>query len=47
MTLYNAIRHPHVHIRHAHHPGQAAGEQNGFNDRPAAWITAKIGSMSP
>jgi uncharacterized membrane protein len=45
MTLYNAIRHPHVHIRHAHHPARAAGARNGFNDRLAAWITAKIGSM--
>jgi uncharacterized membrane protein len=45
MTLYHAIRHPHVHIRHAHHPAKAAGERNGFNDRLAAWITAKIGSM--
>jgi uncharacterized membrane protein len=45
MTLYNAIRHPHVHIRHAHHPAKAGGEETGLNARLAAWITAKIGSM--
>jgi uncharacterized membrane protein len=45
MTLYNAIRHPAVHIRHTRHPAKVAGERPGFNDRLAAWITAKIGSM--
>jgi uncharacterized membrane protein len=45
MTLYRVVRHPSVHIRHHRHPARAAGEQAGFNDRLAAWITAKVGSM--
>jgi uncharacterized membrane protein len=45
MTLYSVVRHPSVHIRHHRHPAKAAGEQAGFNDRLAAWITAKVGSM--
>jgi uncharacterized membrane protein len=45
MTLYNAIRHPHVHIRHHRHPARHQGGQAGFNDRLAAWITTKVGSM--
>lgn len=45
MTLYNAIRHPAVHIRHTRHPATVAAERPGFNDRLAAWITTKIGSM--
>ncbi len=45
MTLYSVVRHPSVHIRHHRHPAKAAGDQAGFNDRLAAWITAKVGSM--
>jgi uncharacterized membrane protein len=45
MTLYSVVRHPSVHIRHHRHPAKAAGEQAGFNDRLAAWITARVGSM--
>jgi uncharacterized membrane protein len=45
MTLYNAIRHPHVHLRHTRHPAKAADGRPGFNDRLAAWITTKVGSM--
>jgi uncharacterized membrane protein len=45
MTLYSVVRHPSVHIRHHRHPAKADGEQAGFNDRLAAWITAKVGSM--
>lgn len=44
MTLYSAIRHPHVHIRHHRHPAKADGPA-GLNDRLAAWITTKVGSM--
>jgi uncharacterized membrane protein len=45
MTLYNAIRHHSVHIRHHRHPARQQGEPAGFNDRLAAWITTKVGSM--
>jgi uncharacterized membrane protein len=45
MTLYNAIRHHSVHIRHHRHPARRHTGQAGFNDRLAAWITTKIGSM--
>jgi uncharacterized membrane protein len=45
MTLYKAIRHPHVHVRHTRHPAHDKGEHTGFNDRLAAWITTRVGSM--
>jgi uncharacterized membrane protein len=45
MTLYKAVRHPHVHLRHTRHPARADGHPAGFNDRLAAWITTKVGSM--
>jgi uncharacterized membrane protein len=48
MTLYNAVRHPSVHIRHHRHPVRhraTQAEQAGFNEKLAAWITAKVGSM--
>jgi uncharacterized membrane protein len=45
MTLYDAIRHHSVHLRHHRHPARHHAGQAGFNDRLAAWITAKVGSM--
>jgi uncharacterized membrane protein len=45
MSLYRVARHHSVHIRHHRHPARAAGEQADFNEKLAAWITAKIGSM--
>jgi uncharacterized membrane protein len=45
MTLYTAVRHPRVHLRHHAKPAQLSDEHIGVNGRIAAWITAKIGSM--
>jgi uncharacterized membrane protein len=45
MTLYRVVRHPRVHLRHHRHPAHHTAGQTGINDRLAAWITAKIGSM--
>jgi uncharacterized membrane protein len=44
MSLYTEVRHPRAHARRAREPGQGDGP-TGFNERLAAWITAKIGSM--
>jgi uncharacterized membrane protein len=44
MSLYTEIRHPRAHARRSLDPGRA-DEQAGFNERLAAWITARIGSM--
>ena len=44
MSLYTEIRHPRAHARRSQDPAHA-GEEAGFNERLAAWITAKIGSM--
>jgi uncharacterized membrane protein len=45
MSLYTAIRHPRVHVRHEAGPVQTSDEHVGVNGQIAAWITAKIGSM--
>jgi uncharacterized membrane protein len=45
MTLYTAVRHPHIHRRRKHGPVRSEHEHIGFNGRLAAWITRKIGSM--
>lgn len=45
MSLYTAVRHPHVHLRRKQGPVTIEDEHVGFNGRIAAWITAKIGSM--
>ncbi len=45
MTLYTVVRHPRAHLRHTRHPARVSAARTGFNDRLAAWITAKIGSM--
>ncbi|HEY5358473.1 MAG TPA: DUF1003 domain-containing protein [Streptosporangiaceae bacterium] len=44
MSLYTAIRHPRAHAGRDHEPGWA-GDRPEFNERLAAWITARIGSM--
>ena len=44
MSLYTAVRHPRAHARRSQDPGHA-DEASGFNERLAAWITARIGSM--
>ncbi len=44
MSLYTEVRHPRAHARRSQDPGYA-GEAAGFNERLAAWITARIGSM--
>jgi uncharacterized membrane protein len=44
MSLYTEIRHPRAHARRAVDPGQA-DKPSGFNERLAAWITTRIGSM--
>jgi len=44
MSLYTEIRHPRAHARRSQDPARA-DEQAGFNERLAAWITARIGSM--
>jgi uncharacterized membrane protein len=43
MSLYTEARHPRAHAR-SRDPGHA-DEAAGFNDRLAAWITARVGSM--
>jgi uncharacterized membrane protein len=45
MTLYSVVRHPRAHVPRPAHPALPTARQTGFNDRLAAWITAKIGSM--
>jgi uncharacterized membrane protein len=45
MSLYTAVRHPRVHLRHHAKPAQLSDEHVGVNGRIAAWITGKIGSM--
>jgi uncharacterized membrane protein len=45
MTLYSVVRHPRAHVRRTGHPAVPTAQRAGFNDRLAAWITAKIGSM--
>jgi uncharacterized membrane protein len=44
MSLYTEVRHPRAHARRSQDPGYA-DEAAGFNERLAAWITARIGSM--
>lgn len=44
MSLYTAIRHPHIH-RRKHGPAKLEHEHVGFNGRMAAWFTHRIGSM--
>jgi uncharacterized membrane protein len=44
MSLYTEVRHPRAHARRNADPAQA-GERAGFNERLAAWITVRIGSM--
>jgi uncharacterized membrane protein len=44
MSLYTEVRHPRAHARRSQDPGHA-DEAAGFNERLAAWITARIGSM--
>ncbi|HTZ29766.1 MAG TPA: DUF1003 domain-containing protein, partial [Streptosporangiaceae bacterium] len=44
MSLYTEVRHPRAHARRSQDPGHA-DEASGFNERLAAWITARIGSM--
>jgi uncharacterized membrane protein len=44
MSLYTEVRHPRAHAMRSQDPGRA-DETGGFNDRLAAWITARIGSM--
>jgi uncharacterized membrane protein len=44
MSLYTAIRHSRAHAGRDHEPGWA-GDRSGFNERLAAWVTARIGSM--
>jgi uncharacterized membrane protein len=44
MSLYTEVRHPRAHARRSTDPGHA-GEGASFNERLAAWITARIGSM--
>ncbi len=44
MSLYTETRHPRAHARRNSDPGQAE-DRAGFNERLAAWITARIGSM--
>lgn len=45
MSLYTAIRHPHVHGRRGKPPARITDTHIGFNGRLAAWITARVGSM--
>jgi uncharacterized membrane protein len=44
MSLYTEVRHPRAHATRSQDPGHA-DEASGFNERLAAWITARIGSM--
>jgi uncharacterized membrane protein len=44
MSLYTEVRHPRAHARRSQDPGHADGVAR-FNERLAAWITARIGSM--
>jgi uncharacterized membrane protein len=44
MSLYTEIRHPRAHARRARDPAHGDGPA-GFNERLAAWITTRIGSM--
>ena len=44
MSLYTEVRHPRTLDRRTADSG-LADESNGRNERLAAWITAKIGSM--
>ena len=44
MSLYTEVRHPRANARRSQDPGHA-DEASGFNERLAAWITARIGSM--
>ncbi|MBS2537433.1 DUF1003 domain-containing protein [Catenulispora sp. NF23] len=46
MSLYTALRHPHVH--HRRHRGHAHTGQEyiGFNGRLAVWITHRCGTMT-
>ncbi len=44
MSLYTEVRHPRAHARRSQDPAHA-DEQAGRNDRLAAWITRRIGSM--
>lgn len=44
MSLYTEVRHPRAHAARSQDPGHADGSE-GFNERLAAWITARIGSM--
>jgi uncharacterized membrane protein len=45
MSLYTTVRHPRAHARRGHDPPGGLGGPAGFNERLAAWITARIGSM--
>ncbi len=47
MSLYTESRHPRAHARRAKDPAQGDDSTGpaGFNERLAAWITARIGSM--
>ncbi|HEX6523540.1 MAG TPA: DUF1003 domain-containing protein [Streptosporangiaceae bacterium] len=45
MTLYTAIRHSRVHVRHHHGHAHTGQEYVGFNGQLAAWITRRAGSM--
>lgn len=44
MSLYTEVHHPRAHARRSQDPAHA-DEQAGRNDRLAAWITRRIGSM--
>jgi uncharacterized membrane protein len=44
MSLYTEVRHPRAHARRTREPSQGDGP-SGFNERLAAWITTRIGSM--
>ncbi len=44
MSLYTEARHPRAHAHRKQDPPQS-DEGAGFNERLAAWITARIGSM--
>jgi uncharacterized membrane protein len=44
VSLYTEVRHPRANARRSQDPGHA-DEASGFNERLAAWITARIGSM--
>jgi uncharacterized membrane protein len=44
MSLYTEVRHPRANATRSQDPGHADAA-SGFNERLAAWITARIGSM--